>query len=68
MGQSLDMLIAKSFETTRKLDKFTMDRYKAIVKYKTAYYSFHLPIALSMYMVSTIILFKNLAHDEGLIF
>lgn len=50
MGQSLDMLIAKSFETTRKLDKFTMDCYKAIVKYKTAYYSFHLPIALSMYM------------------
>lgn len=52
MGQSLDLLMSRSFETTRKLDKFTMDRYKAIVKYKTAYYSFQLPIALSMYMVS----------------
>lgn len=26
-------------------------RYKAIVKYKTAYYSFYLPVALAMYMV-----------------
>ncbi|XP_065213682.1 farnesyl pyrophosphate synthase-like [Planococcus citri] len=50
MGQSLDMLTCHTFQKTRKLDKFTMDRYKAIVKYKTAYYSFHLPVALSMYM------------------
>lgn len=27
-------------------------RYKAIVKYKTAYYSFYLPVAAAMYMVS----------------
>lgn len=32
-------------------DKFTMKRYNAIVKYKTAYYSFHLPVALAMHMV-----------------
>jgi len=35
-------------------EKFTMDRYNSIVKYKTAYYSFILPVALSMYMVCTI--------------
>jgi len=28
-------------------------RYKAIVKYKTAYYSFYLPVALAMHMVSS---------------
>ena len=27
-------------------------RYKGIVKYKTAFYSFYLPVALAMYMVS----------------
>ena len=30
---------------------FSACRYKAIVKYKTAYYSFYLPVALAMYMV-----------------
>jgi hypothetical protein len=27
-------------------------RYNSIVKYKTAFYSFYLPVALAMYMVS----------------
>lgn len=27
-------------------------RYKSIVKYKTAFYSFYLPVAAAMYMVS----------------
>uniref|UniRef100_A0A8D8RE77 Farnesyl pyrophosphate synthase n=1 Tax=Cacopsylla melanoneura TaxID=428564 RepID=A0A8D8RE77_9HEMI len=44
MGQSLDL------STANDLSKFTMDRYEAIVKYKTSYYSFQLPIALAMYM------------------
>ncbi len=52
MGQALDALMSKDFHSTKKLDKFTMDRYKAIIKYKTAYYSFQLPISLAMYMVS----------------
>jgi farnesyl diphosphate synthase len=30
------------------LSLFTLDNYKMIVKYKTAYYSFHLPVALAM--------------------
>lgn len=44
MGQSLDL------STSNDLKKFTMDRYEAIVKYKTAYYSFQLPVALAMHM------------------
>jgi len=51
MGQCLDMLIAKSFKL-KKLEKYTMDNYTAIVKYKTAYYSFFLPVCLAMHMVS----------------
>lgn len=31
---------------------FLCCRYKAIVKYKTAFYSFYLPVAAAMYMVS----------------
>ncbi|GFG32081.1 hypothetical protein Cfor_06854 [Coptotermes formosanus] len=49
MGVSLDLL-ATRFGTKPVFEKFTMDRYNSIVKYKTAYYSFHLPVALSMYM------------------
>ncbi|XP_001950423.2 farnesyl pyrophosphate synthase-like [Acyrthosiphon pisum] len=51
MGQCLDMLTAKSFKST-KLEKFTMDNYIAIVKYKTAYYSFFLPVFLAMRMTN----------------
>lgn len=35
-------------------------RYKAIVKYKTAFYSFYLPVAAAMYMVSV----SLSAHDS----
>lgn len=52
MGQAQDTLMSKSFQDTKKLDKFTMDRYKTIVKYKTAYYSFQLPVSLAMLMVN----------------
>lgn len=45
-GQALD-LITKPGEN---FENFTLERYKAIVKYKTAYYSFYLPVALAMYM------------------
>ena len=30
------------------LSRFTVDRYKKIVKYKTAYYTFYLPVAIGM--------------------
>ncbi|KAF2896874.1 hypothetical protein ILUMI_09302 [Ignelater luminosus] len=48
MGQSLDAM--SIVDGRPKLDSFTMNRYSAIVKYKTAYYSFQLPVALAMYM------------------
>jgi farnesyl diphosphate synthase len=50
LGQTLDLL-STQFGAKPVLEKFTMDRYNSIVKYKTAYYSFHLPVALAMYMV-----------------
>lgn len=43
MGQALDMQSAS-------LDKFTMDRYEAIVKYKNSSSSFQMPVGLGMYM------------------
>jgi len=51
MGQCLDMLTAHSFKSN-KLEKYSMENYKAIVKYKTAYYTFFLPVCLAMRMVS----------------
>ena len=46
------MLTCHAFKKNKTLDKFTMDRYEAIIKHKTAYYSFYFPVALSMYMAS----------------
>ncbi|XP_015512781.1 farnesyl pyrophosphate synthase isoform X1 [Neodiprion lecontei] len=48
MGQTLD-LISTHFGQKPKLELFTMDQYNAIVKYKTAYYSFVMPVSLAMY-------------------
>jgi len=46
-GQLLD-LTSQPLDGEIDLDRFTMQRYKSIVKYKTAFYSFYLPIALGM--------------------
>lgn len=46
VGQSLDMQAAGK----RPAEAFTMDRYKAIVHHKTAFYTFYLPVALAMHM------------------
>ncbi|XP_072917305.1 farnesyl pyrophosphate synthase [Hemitrygon akajei] len=48
LGQSLDLMTAQPSRVD--LDQFTEERYKAIVKYKTAFYSFYLPVASAMYM------------------
>ncbi|KAJ8980666.1 hypothetical protein NQ317_013278 [Molorchus minor] len=48
LGQMLDMMSQKDGKPN--LDVFTMSRYSNIVKYKTAYYSFQLPVALAMYL------------------
>lgn len=56
MGQTLDML-STHFGNKPNLSLFTMDRYNSIVKYKTAYYSFVMPVTLAMYFVSLKIFF-----------
>lgn len=50
IGQQLDLL-ASDPQKKLDLDLYTMEKYKAIVKYKTAYYSFYLPVALGMALV-----------------
>ncbi|KAL5006924.1 hypothetical protein ScPMuIL_015730 [Solemya velum] len=49
IGQNLDTTTALS-DGTADFSKFTMDRYSAIVKWKTAYYSFYFPVALALHM------------------
>lgn len=50
LGQLLD-LTSQPLGGPIDLNRFTMERYTSIVKYKTAFYSFYLPVALSMIMV-----------------
>jgi len=54
MGQALDLLSAHHFNQQKgkpgSLASFDMTKYNAIVKYKTSYYSFFLPVALAMNM------------------
>ncbi len=52
MGQSLDLLTSmRSGDQKPDLEAFDMKRYNYIVKYKTAYYSFWLPVYLGMRLV-----------------
>jgi len=57
MGQYLDLSSAQTFARKQgsvdSLHHFTLERHKAIVKYKTSYYSFYLPVALAMRMAGT---------------
>ncbi|NXL89612.1 FPPS synthase, partial [Alectura lathami] len=48
LGQMLDLITAPVSRVD--LNRFSEQRYKAIVKYKTAFYSFYLPVAAAMYM------------------
>ncbi|NXL66809.1 FPPS synthase, partial [Chordeiles acutipennis] len=48
LGQMLDLITAPVSKVD--LSRFSEQRYKAIVKYKTAFYSFYLPVAAAMYM------------------
>jgi farnesyl diphosphate synthase len=57
MGQLCDLLTAP--EDKVNLDNFSMDKYTFIVIYKTAYYSFYLPVALALHTL-------NLATPENL--
>ena len=53
MGQSMDILTSrlKKEDGTPDLDAFGMKQYSAIVRLKTSYYSFCLPVSLGMIMV-----------------
>jgi len=48
LGQMLDLITAPDFDVD--LSKFTIEKYKCIVKYKTAFYSFYCPVAMAMMM------------------
>jgi farnesyl diphosphate synthase len=52
-GQLLD-LTSQPLDSAGKgkmdLNRFTLERYQRIVKYKTAFYSFYLPVAMGMHM------------------
>jgi len=49
IGQLIDLITAP--EDQVHLDQFSLERHKLIVIYKTAYYSFYLPVALAMHYV-----------------
>lgn len=61
-GQLCDLLTAP--EDVVNLDNFSLEKYTFIVIYKTAYYSFYLPVALALHQLN-IATPKNLkqAHD-----
>lgn len=50
LGQLCDLLTAP--EDKVNLDNFSMDKYRFIVIYKTAYYSFYLPVALALHQLN----------------
>lgn len=47
MGQLLDLITAPENEVD--LNRFSLEKHRLIVIYKTAYYSFYLPVALAMH-------------------
>ncbi|KAH9489224.1 hypothetical protein Btru_058820 [Bulinus truncatus] len=49
IGQCMD-LITVPLEGKLDFSKFNMERYSTIVKWKTAFYSFYLPVAIALYM------------------
>jgi farnesyl diphosphate synthase len=57
IGQLCDLLTAP--EDVVDLDNFSLTKYQFIVIYKTAYYSFYLPVALALYQ-------QNLATPKNL--
>ncbi|KCV73224.1 isoprenoid biosynthesis-like protein [Fonticula alba] len=47
-GQLVDLITAP--EDNHNIELFSMERYQWIIQYKTAYYSFYLPVAFAMLM------------------
>jgi farnesyl diphosphate synthase len=50
VGQLLDLTSQAANAKQLDLTRFTVERYQSIVKYKTAFYSFYLPVAMGMIM------------------
>jgi hypothetical protein len=50
MGQVMDT----ETRADKSLQQFTMERYKLITKYRTAYHTFQTPVSLALYMVITL--------------
>lgn len=48
LGQLLDLTTQPPDTSRINLEEYTMKRYKTIVKYKTSYYSFFLPVKLAL--------------------
>ncbi|KAJ1791427.1 Farnesyl pyrophosphate synthetase [Coemansia sp. RSA 1807] len=51
LGQMVDLLTAP--ENDINLDRFSIEKHAYIVEYKTAYYSFYLPVAMALMMTGT---------------
>ena len=64
LGQLCDLLTAP--EDKVNLDNFSIDKHSFIVIYKTAYYSFYLPVALALHMLN-IGTPKNLKQAEDIL-
>ncbi|RMD42779.1 hypothetical protein DV735_g2318, partial [Chaetothyriales sp. CBS 134920] len=64
LGQAFDMLTAP--EAVVDLDNFNLDKYRRIVVFKTAYYSFYLPVALALLDTGTATA-ANLAQAEKIL-
>jgi farnesyl diphosphate synthase len=50
LGQLVDLITAP--EDNVNLDNFSLEKYQFIVIYKTAFYSFYLPVASALYMLN----------------
>lgn len=64
LGQLCDLITAP--EEVVNLDNFSIEKYTFIVIYKTAYYSFYLPVALALHMLN-IATPKNLKIAESIL-
>ncbi|KAI1178501.1 farnesyl pyrophosphate synthetase [Nemania sp. FL0916] len=64
LGQLCDLLTAP--EDVVNLDNFSLEKYSFIVIYKTAYYSFYLPVVLALQMLN-IATPKNMKQAEDIL-
>ena len=64
MGQLCDLITAP--EDNVDLNNFSMDKYTFIVIYKTAYYSFYLPVALALHYLQ-LATPENLKQSENIL-